>query len=724
VSYIKPQQYPTKYVLPIRERLETGQTVYGFTVADYDEIFPDRKVPGKKCLANLCPEIAAHTTIVRLIKTDQDGKRISQNLHMGQLISALHSFDEPQVPLWTTSSGKNGTYYFVPTYVYEKLVDSLGIDRETGAEKFASYIGLLYSDVTGNGCWEVPALWEEPLHGEDGNCVGRFTGQFRAMSINDEGYPCLLGKGISNEVISMHTNPRGFYLNSTQIKVAAEGVKGHARIIIAPTAVTDKPIRTPATWELIELLQDVPEVRKVLAERVQQEVSDILDMLKEGNRVKLLQRLGQLRLDDNGKLLETDRNVLSALRANVPWCAELETRLGRVFIDEITGRIAPSGGVFAWSYLATQHDKLGAKACSWDDDVQCIAFRVPCTSIDNVVPFDRVLRKGLVHPDVMAAMDGDSDGDRINVISDPEIVALFKNHRLNFRAGHKPEKARNQSRLTVDRMIDLAIQTYDDLAGVGSLTMAMHAHLAAGNLDKAAFAGWLAQLCPMLLKWDVKIAGREAREVIRAAQGAKLPGISWRAKQKEAKELETPRDLYHLGIRENRSIIDYCWNVMVRTTRQWVNDNPLKELSLPSVARLTWTANPGMRISGADMRWRKEVVGVWGRYWNENFGKDMPHADLYNELEAMGESATIGALAELLMWTPQAKELEDGTIYQSTGFALKWHVLGRRWEEVLGLRDEVQDYVMSENIDHEMTVAIQAAVREAMGLGYAQRVTA
>jgi len=719
-SYIPTVKLSTKYVLPIRETLENGQDVYDFKVTDYSDVFPGRKIADKVCLANLCPELIENVTIVRLISFDQMGHRIYSGLQAQQLIVALNSFDEPMVPLWTTSSGKNGTYYFVPVHVYNKLVESLGIDMATGAEKFASYIGLLFSDVKDSRVLEVPAVWDEPMHGEDGNAVvsralwGKHASQFRAISINDEGWPCLLGKGILTPVASLDGDPRGVYLNTTQIKVAHSGMTCADRIIIVPTIVTDKPIRTPATWELIELLQDVPAVRTVLKEYVAKEVASILDLLKEGDRIKLLQRLGQLRInDETGKLEATDRNVLSALRANVPWCEELEVRLGRVFVGELVERIAPSGGVFAWSYLAVQHSRLGAKACSWDDDVKCIAYRVPLASIDNVVPFNRVLRNGLVHPDVMAATDGDSDGDRINVISDPTIVGLFINHRLDFHAGHKPEKSRNASPVSVDRQIDLAIQTREDLAGVGQLTMQMHAHLVVGDLDKAARAGFLAQACPMMLKWDIEIDGKPAREAIREARGDLTLPIQWRAKQKEAKALESPREIYHLGIRENRSIIDYCWNVMVRTTRQWVNDNPLQALSLPTVARMTWTSHPSLRVSGADMRWRRAVVQMWGTYWAENYGKDVSHADLYDTLEKMGEKATVGALAELMMWMPQT---------DSTGFALKWHVMGRRWEEVLGLRDEVQEYVLAHNVDYELTASINAAVRESMGLGFAARI--
>lgn len=724
MSYVPAVRLSTKYVLPIRETLPSGQKLYQYKLADYQEI-TGRQVTEKRCMACLCPELIGNTTIVRLVTVDQNGKRLPNDLYAQMLIVALNSFDKPQVPLWTQSSGKNGTYYFVPVWVFEKLLDSLGIDRETGAEKFASYIGLLFSDVTDGQCVGVPAMWDEPKHGEDGNAVisralwGSHAKQFRGMVLSSDGWPMLLAKGIATPLAALDGDPRGAYLNSTQVKVAHPDVNLSQHIVLVPTIVDDHPIRVPATWELIELLQDVPEVREVLRQYTTESVRELCDLLANEDRVPLLRRLGQLRLNDDGSLVQTDRNVLSALRANFPWCEELEQRLGRVFIDELVSRIAPSGGIFAWSYLACQHDRLGARSCSWEQ-ARSFAYRVPLTSVDNLVPFNTVLRKGLVHPDVMAAMDGDSDGDRINVISDPVIVELFKKYRLNFRAGHKPAKRRAQSAVSVNRQIDLAIQTYEDLAGVGQLTMAMHMHLTMGNLKDAANAGWLAQLCPMLLKWQVVVDGLPARDVIRMARGKRMPAAQWRTKQKEAKKLESPRELYHLGIRQNRSLIDYSWNVMIRTVRDWVRENPLERLSLPKVARISWQAHPEMRIAGSDMRWRRAVVKMWGEYWQEHYGQDVSHKALYQALEEIGEKASVSALASLLLWQPKARA--DGNT--STGFALKWHVLGRRWEEVLGLRPEVEEWALSKNIDTALTAALHAAVRDSMGLSYAQRIDA
>ena len=722
MSYIPAVQISTKYVLPIVSTLPNGQTVFDYTVADYQAI-TGRKIADKRCLACFCPALIGQVTIVRLIDVDQHGKRLPSELMAQALIVALHSFDEPQVPLWTASSGKNGTYYCVPVPVFERLLDSLGIDRETGAEKFAAYIGLLFSDVSDAPVAAVPAMWDEPRHGEDGNAVisralfGSRTRQVRMLAVDDEGWPALLGKGILTPLAAMDGDPRGAYLNSTQVKVAHPDVNQSQYIYIVPTIVDDRPIRIPATWELIELLQDVPEVRKILKARTQDATNEVLDLLREGDRVKLLKRLGQLRLDDDGKLIQTDRNVLSALRANFPWCEELEKRLGRVFIDELARRIAPSGGVYAWSYLAVQHDKLGARPCSWEQAVS-VAYRVPLTSVDNLVPFAKVLRNGLVHPDVMAAMEGDSDGDRINVISDPEIVELLKTRRLEFRAGHKPAKTRAQSPVSVDRQIDLAIQTREDLDGVGRLTMAMHTNLVAGQVEEAANAGWLAQLCPMLLKWQIVVDGLPARDVIRMALTKKAGTAQWRAKQREAKALESPRELYHLGIRSNQSLIDYTWNVMVRTVREWVKANPLQQLSLPTTARLAWTANPEMRIAGSDMRWRYDVVKTWGQYWaqwRDDGSPEISHKALYQTLEGLGEKASVSALVSLLLWRPQS---------ESTGFALKWHVLGRRWEDVLGLREEVKDWALAENIDRDLSACLSAAIRASLGLGYAERCVA
>jgi len=550
------------------------------------------------------------------------------------------------------------------------------------------YIGLLFSDVTADPVVEVPSVWAPARHGEDGNGViareiwGDRACQFRCITLDPEGWPLLLGKGVLTPV-SGYGAGKGAGLNDTQIKWAVPRLDAGWTILIAKTISNDRPIRIPATFELIQLLKDVPEVHAVLKRRTKEATAELLKLVSEGNELALLKRLGQLKIDGDD-LLPADRNVLSALRANFPWCQELEERLGRVFVSELVDRIAPSAGLFGWGYLAVQHDEHGMKPCTWKQ-AKGFAFRLPLTSDANLVPFERN-PKGKVHPDAMAAMDGDSDGDRIVWIDDPEIVALVRKYRVGFVVPHKPEKVRAQSVLTADRMMDLALTQMDDAPLMGLLTLRQHALLTRGEMEEAAFAGYLAQMSPMLIKWDITIDGRPARNVMwEEARKGGIDKIQWRVKRAETSTFASPRELYHSGIRKPENLIDRTWLWMVQAVREWAQSNPLKPLSLPSVARVAWHVRKDLVVGGHALRWRRMIVTTWGKYWAENFGQDISHRPIYQWAEDMGKQATIDQLVGLLMWRPLSGR---------TGFALKWHVLGTRWEEVLGYRPEVAAYLL------------------------------
>lgn len=663
-----------------------------FQLVDFEE-YTGIPSAAKRCLANLCnPALTDDLVILTVLDTDQDDKLLDPGFRMQALNWALHQFGTTRVPLWTQSSGKVGTFYLVTEDAFEKLASQF--DRGVDAEKFAAYIGLLFSDVTDAPTVTVPCTWSDALHGEDGNGViarelwGRRACQFRCITLDSEGWPLLLGKGILTPVKG-YAGGKGAGLNDTQIKWHVPGLDAGEEIIIAKTETNDKPIKIPGTFELIQLLKDIPAVREVLKQRTKQATRELLVTVSEGNELALLDRLGQLKLD-GADLVPANRNVLSALRANFPWCRELEERLGRVFVSELVDRIAPSAGLYGWGYLAIQHDELGLKPCSWER-AKGFAFRLPLTSDANLIPFERN-PKGKVHPDAMLSMEGDSDGDRIVWVDDPEIVDLVRRYRVGFVVDHKPEKKRAQSPLTADRLIDLALQAMDDAPLMGVLTLRQHALLTRGEMEEAAFAGWLAQMSPMLIKWDITVDGQPARDVMRTEVSRWFEDvrngmvIQWREKRQETREFMSPRELYHSGIRKPENLLDRTWNWMVQEVREWAKTNVLKPLSLPSVARAAWHVRKDLVIGGHALRWRRQVVTHWGKYWAENYGKDISHRPIYQWAEEMGESATVQQLVALLLWRPASGR---------SGFSLKWHVLGRRWEEVLGYRPEVAAYIMN-----------------------------
>jgi hypothetical protein len=735
--YVPSKLYRHVYVVPVRRKLETGQIVYKFRFEEFVEYHEKRdrrvhKVASRRCLANLCnEELTESTVIVTLVGCDQYGIRVPPaELRKMLYFATLCLSDEgvEYVPLWTQSSGKSNTFYEVPAPVFEKLASRF--DRSVDAEKFAAYIGLLFSEVTDSALTVVPAKWSEPQHGEDGNGIispklfgSRKTHQIRAVVLDLDRWPLLVGKGILTPVVALGDDE--CYLNDTQIKWAHESVAEDMPLFIAKTAVNDKPGKQSVSFEFVQLLKDVQEVWDVLKERTQEATLELLDLIREGNEVKLLRRLGSLSTNEDGQLLPADRNAISALRSNVPMCAELEQRLGRVFVRELAEKVFVSAGIFGRSYLAIQHDKLGARPMTWaeadahPERVKCLAFRMPLTSDANVVPFSKALKNGLVHPDAMARMDGDSDGDRIVVIDDAEIVQLFIKHRIGFTVDHKPEKARNESPLAAERMFDLAVQAMADGVYMGALTMRAHNLLAEGKLGLAAWCGWLAQMSPMLLKWDIMIEGVPARAWMALEMDNGIGQAQWKEKQRDASKCNSPRELYNLGIRSPQSIIDWCWNWGIQAVRAWHKTNTLKPLVLPSVARLAWEANPGLEIGGREVRWRRALVAKWGKYWTENYGdRKMSHSALYQELEEIGEKASVAELAALLLWKPKPKETDTKP---RTGFALKWHVMGTQWERVLGLRESVQAYLFGKDFEDTLEANVQATVRESLGPGYAER---
>ena len=249
------------------------------------------------------------------------------------------------------------------------------------------------------------------------------------------------------------------------------------------------------------MLDNPPEVRSILERRVRHETRKQLEQ-PTGDRARLLVPQGQLRFTPEG-LVPVTRNVFSALRSAMPYCVELEERLGRMYIRTLTQTIVPSAGVYVRSMLACQHDTLGVTAATWPT-AKTFGYRVPAMGMENIIPLPKNLRKALVHPDIMDSADGDSDGDTFNVQDDPEIVDMMREHHIEFEVEHKVEKVKAKGEISRTALIALSIRGYRDANLVGQLTMLMHQFLwITPDHKRAQMAGLLAKMAPMTLKNDV-----------------------------------------------------------------------------------------------------------------------------------------------------------------------------------------------------------------------------
>lgn len=711
-EYVPAVAVKTLYVLPKLTKRDNGQEVYDYMLR-YHKEHVGYDPPKKRMLANLCdPSLIEDMVIVRIVDIDQFGNRLSDDHWYEAYIIAIHSFNRRMVPLWTQSSVKSGSFYLVTQEAFAKLGRRFSL--ESDGFTFGAYIGLLFSDLGNFPICRVPAVWSEAKYGEDGNGIisralfGKVARQVRLLVLDEDGWPKLLGKGVLSPVASLDgaTNPA--VLNDTMIKWA-HGISTDDQIIVASTMVWDRALEVPLTWEGLTMLQNVPEVREMLEQKAEAAAYELCSLLDDRDRVALLKRLGQLRVDAQGELIKADRNILSMIRSAMPWCEEMEVRLNRIFLKELVEKIAPSAGVFGRGYLAVQHSKLGARPCKWTDDVKCIAWRLPCTSVDNIVPFDRKLRNGLVHPEVMETMAGDSDGDYIVVCTDPDIIAAFKANRLDYHAGFKPQKVRGKAPVSREFQIENGVKVHADGALIGRLTMIAHHLLVNGDMELSAKAGNFAQAVPMLAKYPgLSVDGQPFRTVIAPFLGIKCDVPHWRTMQREAKNIASVRELAGFHIEEPQSLVDYSFNATFKGVRRWLAENPLKPLSLPVASMFAFEAHgpDKARVTIQDVQWRRKLVSLWGQYWSKYYGQAMSHKPWLDAMREIGNVASVSQLVALLRWTPRT-----GT---SSGFNLKYHVVGTNWEKLLGLHPSVAEFLdLSEEeraLDALCTAVIKAVV--------------
>jgi len=657
---------------------------------------------GRRCLANAVPGLRDDCTIVHIPMTDIGGKRLGAAETMQAFWWACSRYG---VPLWTQSGVKSRTFVFVRQDSFDAL--SAGFDKATDGPRFASYASLIFSEVTGSpATFEIESV-EPPADGEDGNSISGFVSssvQFRAMKLDD-------GKlaGVAKGVFVPLKDATLCSLNETQVKFGSAG----SWLVATNSAVSAKPLRQWISCEPIVLLRDEPEVRDFLCARVRDEVADYLSLLTEERRVDLLARLRGLEVDDDFSLVASQRAVIEALRSPLPLnCPEVEGRVTRFALKEICTQIIPSGGIWGWSSLLVQSDDHGVGRCAWKD-AKAFALRIPCTGADAIIPLPKnpfVKGKGMVvTSEVAKSVSGDSDGDRLIVVTDRRVVSLFRKYLNNeIVSGLKPSKTRAKAPLTPTYLEDTALSLMENAWHVGALTTGGWKAAQMGRWDLASRLLELANVEPMTLKWDIRFDGttfplyveRTLAEVRDDLAGVAL---QWRDMGIASGSWKSPRQLAHAHIDAPLSHIDACWNAGVEAAREWDEQNPLAPLSIHTIARLVFSQT-GRVIPGSAYREMRSVVSRWGEYWAGALGESegdpgADHSAIFREVAEWGRGASKEAIAALLAWRPRDPE--------RTGFNLKWHaVFGTgRATEVMGYHKAVKQHLAGYDTANEIWAA-------------------
>ncbi len=724
------KQYTTVEIVCNITKTEMGDVVAPEIAARGTLLATQRKQPrliistlAKNCLANEVPGLPEATTIVHIPDADMHRRKLDRE----QWTQAFwYACDTYGVPLWTQSSIKHLTFYFVTKEMFDQLAAKW--DLANDGPRFAAYIGLLFSEMTDtikrNGKTvkhtpmvelDIPEV-AQCLDGEDGNCLWKFdTMQFRGMVQDADGLPISLAKGIG---VSVKEAPSMMALNDSQVKHG----QGGKFTIMRNAALSARPIKMWISAEPVVLLHDNSEVRNFIAGRVRNKVGEYLSLLCEEGRAELLKRLGGLRLVEGGELADSQRAVIEALRSNTPWCAEIEERVTRFAIREITEHIIPSGAIEGYASLMVISDTYGVAPCAWKD-AKCFVVRIPVTGANAVIPMPKSpygKGKGMVvTSDVAKLASGDADGDLLVCVNDPNVVDLFRKH-LNHSivSGMKPEKSKAKHALTPLFMEDAAIRQVGNAWMVGALTIAGWKMIQAGNVALASKMLELANIEPMTYKHHIVIEGQEFATYAMEKYGEVRDSLQdialqWRDRAHEARGWASIRKLAGSNIENPASHLDWSWNAAVDAAVAWAAKNKPMPLSLSAVAHLAFGTRR-IEPSAADQRSARGVIVEWGEYWGDvrrSNALQGDHSALYKRVCDWGKQASLGELAALMVWRPTNPE--------STGFSLKWHAVyaAGRASELLGLHQLVAEALkaMREELDDlRRQEALLSAVLEAI----------
>jgi hypothetical protein len=655
---------------------------------------PNARKFTKNCLANYIPGLAERTTIVHIPTFDYDGERIEQEQWNAIFFQACGLYG---VPLWTQSSIKSTTFYFVKNSMFRRLANEW--DKQTMGHRFAAYIGLLFSEMTDDELmsFEITGVLPEGANndGVDGCCLveralwGKLTMQFRVMRINPEtGMPCGIGKGMG--VPMSHT--KGIELNTSQLKMGAAPGTYH---VLRNENVNGEQHRVWISCEPVILLKNVRPVRIFLQKKVMRQVAKLLKYLSPDHRVDLLHMFGGLHFNEDGSLEKERQAVIDLLRSAVPWCAELEQRLTRFMVKIITKKIIPSGGIYGWSSALIISDEYGVGPCEWEDAV-CFAIRIPTTGYIAIVPLPKHPYKhnlgNVVTSEVATLESGDADGDALIVVTDPYVVKLFRKYlNKELVGGLKPNKRKFISELCPETQQDIAIEQVSYAWMVGTLTTKAWTLIEIGEWEGASKMLEAANIEPMTYKHNMHLYGQPFRQyvfdLLKEYKDVKT-SLAWRDLRLESESWNSIRVMATKTIEEPRGLIGHLWNAGVRTISRWNRKNPMKHLTLSKLQRVVFE-QIGKTPSPAAYREMRELVSYWGEYWTEHIDDDgVVHGntdEIYDYVRDWSKHASMQAKAALLAWHPK----------QGDGFGLKFNAVFANGDGVklLGYHPDVVKFV-------------------------------
>lgn len=655
-------------------------------------------------LANFAPKLRGNYRIISVPSIALDGTKLDNTERAAALHAALNQGGERWVPIVTMSGLKSGSVYAIPESLAKEWWKAMGLNLAKDGRKFAVYAGLVFSEIAAPPVAFRNITVTAAPDGKDGGCNsailptmadwwhGHRGGQFRAVELYD-GFPVTMAKGVISKFKHGPAQPA---LNDTQVKLGKSAKVGAtADFIIAPTDVDSRLSRSWISAEPIVSLQDRPAVRQFLAAKVKAVVAEMLSLVTPQRRAELLDRLGGVRLNEMGDIEAERRAILDLLASNIPWCEEIETRITRFLLREITQHVVPSGGIEGKRSIIVTSDAFGAKVVPLSE-AKAIAFRLPHNGPENTVGLDRdpyVKGVGMVlTAEAVALTDGDGDGDLVIVITDPEVVSLFARFtNWELKGEYKPAKSRIEAELSADALEDFVTQQWAEAWWVGGLTVASWKLAQAGDMRQAARLGTLAKLAPMAMKHHMVIEGAKFADVVSREYGAvseelKKIKLNWHDATNKASEWKSPRQLAGAEV-EVQSHLDACWNAAVEAGKEWAKSNPMKPLSMTTVRRLTFEHSG--RPSSADMMEARRFYMRWGQYWAQWFqatkGKGRPgyKHPIYTEAREWARNATVGALAAMLQIMPKDPSKD--------GFGVKFHTVfaAGRGNEVLGYHPDV-----------------------------------
>jgi len=666
----------------------------------------------KECLANYIPGLHEATIIIHLGSTDAKGKRVSYETRLKVIQHLTEKYGSWCLYTQSGVRGRGGaTFVFVKDEMVERLIDSLGVDRETGLGEFGAYIGNLFSETTDGTYFTV-----------DDDRAPKDTG----------GLPVAIAKGIFGPM-----KGAGFRLDDTQVKLGKQWAMGspldhgdgNALIdsdlwkynfaaqframlmdgkwhVLRNEGVTARKGRQWISWEPIVVgLTRNGQTRDYVWERVQNEVAERLNMMKDDHRAEWFTRLGAMSYYE--EFGTTQRAMLEYLLCNVPMCAEVEKRAERYIVREVLHKIVPSCGMWGWRSLIWVSEEYGADAVD-RKDAKTISTRMPVASQHAMVPLPVKTPKKLgwvVKPEIAKRQQGDSDGDS-SVGQREDDLRVFQWHPLRQMEDGTAQKDTKVRIAAPLNKTSFAIKTNDIIEAtkwVGLLTDLGLRACQQGDWEIAKDAFAMANQAPMLIKWDISYNGesftKAASNLLRFAALGRIK-IQWREMAERADkelyggEVAAIRQLANdeWEIPNPKSLMDDAWRAAHDMVKKWVygdpenpddEGNPAQPWPEGQMADRAEAFCKGHVPTWAMARAR-EVWRQWFEYW-ENAPRDKDgnligeNTSIFETIQTLGEEAEVETIA--------------AAFYMNFSFAFIWHFCfaSGRAHQVLGIHPDIQN---------------------------------